>query len=57
MALTKVLSNEGAPHNVLCNAVLVGLIQTDQWVRGIAKENKGRTIEEYLCRDGAADSA
>ena len=48
MALTKVLSNEGAAHNVLVNAVLVGLIQTDQWVRGHAKEDKGRTLEEYL---------
>src|SRR5882757_1499050 len=48
MALTKVLSNEGAAHNVLVNAVLVGLIQTDQWVRGHAKENKGRTLDEYL---------
>jgi 3-oxoacyl-[acyl-carrier protein] reductase len=48
MALTKVLSNEGAAHNVLVTAVLAGLIQTDQWVRGHAKENKGRTIEEYL---------
>jgi 3-oxoacyl-[acyl-carrier protein] reductase len=48
MALTKVLANEGAVHNVLVNAVLVGLIQTDQWVRGHAKENKGRTLEEYL---------
>jgi len=48
MALTKVLSNEGAAHDVLVNAVLVGLIQTDQWVRGHAKENKGRTLDEYL---------
>ncbi len=48
MALTKVLANEGAAHNVLANAVLVGLIQTDQWVRGHAKENKGRTLDEYL---------
>ena len=48
MALTKVLANEGAAHNVLVNAVLVGLIQTDQWVRGHANENKGRTFEEYL---------
>jgi 3-oxoacyl-[acyl-carrier protein] reductase len=48
MALTKVLSNEGAAHNVLVNAVLVGLIQTDQWVRGHAKENKGRSLDEYL---------
>jgi 3-oxoacyl-[acyl-carrier protein] reductase len=48
MALTKVLANEGAGYNVLVNAVLVGLIQTDQWIRGHAKENKGRTLEDYL---------
>jgi 3-oxoacyl-[acyl-carrier protein] reductase len=52
MALTKVLSNEGAEHNVLVNAVLVGLIQTDQWIRGHAKENKGRTYEEYIAEMG-----
>ena len=33
MALTKVLANEGAPHNVLVNALLVGFIDSDQWVR------------------------
>ena len=32
--------------------MLVGLIQTDQWVRGHAKENKGRTIDEYLAEMG-----
>lgn len=48
MALTKLLSNEGAAHNVLVNAVLVGLIQTDQWVRGHAAENKGRSFDDYL---------
>ncbi|MBM3530556.1 MAG: SDR family oxidoreductase [Alphaproteobacteria bacterium] len=48
MALTKVLANEGAPHNVLVNAVLVGLIQTDQWVRGHAAEGKGRSYDEYI---------
>ena len=52
MALTKVLSNEGAEHNVLVNAVLVGLIQTDQWVRGHAQENKGRTYDEYIAEMG-----
>ena len=30
MALTKVLANEGAPHNVLVNALLVGLIESEQ---------------------------
>jgi NAD(P)-dependent dehydrogenase (short-subunit alcohol dehydrogenase family) len=48
LALTKVLSNEGAAHNVLVNAVLVGLIQTDQWVRGHAEDGKGRTYDEYI---------
>ena len=52
MALTKVLSNEGAEHNVLVNAVLVGLIQTDQWVRGHAAENKGRTYDQYIAEMG-----
>ena len=33
MALTKALSNEGAAHNILVNAMLVGLIVSDQWVR------------------------
>jgi NAD(P)-dependent dehydrogenase (short-subunit alcohol dehydrogenase family) len=33
MALTKVLANECAPFNVLVNALLVGLIVSDQWVR------------------------
>ena len=30
MALTKVLANEGAPYNVLVNALLVGLIESEQ---------------------------
>jgi NAD(P)-dependent dehydrogenase (short-subunit alcohol dehydrogenase family) len=38
---------------VLVNAVLVGLIQTDQWVRGHAQENKGRTLDEYLAEMAA----
>ncbi|HEX2215877.1 MAG TPA: SDR family oxidoreductase [Xanthobacteraceae bacterium] len=33
MALTKVLAGEGAPHNVLVNALLVGRIESDQWVQ------------------------
>jgi len=33
MALTKAISHEGAPHNVLVNAMLVGLIESDQWRR------------------------
>lgn len=47
MALTKVLAGEGAAHNVLVNALLVGRIESDQWVQRHAKENKGRSIEDY----------
>lgn len=33
MALTKIIAGEGAPHNVLVNALLVGKIVTDQIAR------------------------
>jgi NAD(P)-dependent dehydrogenase (short-subunit alcohol dehydrogenase family) len=33
LALTKVLAHEGGPHSVLVNALLVGLIKSDQVVR------------------------
>ena len=45
MALTKVLANEGAAHNVLVNAMLVGRIRSDQWVQRAAAD--GQPIEEY----------
>lgn len=47
MALTKVLANEGAPHNVLVNAMLVGLIRSDQWERRYAAEKAAGSNEEY----------
>jgi 3-oxoacyl-[acyl-carrier protein] reductase len=37
LALTKVLAGEGAPHNVLVNALLVGFIEADQHVQAAAK--------------------
>ncbi len=40
MALTKVLAGEGAAHNVLVNAVLVGRIESDQWVQRAKQANK-----------------
>ena len=33
MALTKVMASEGGEHNILVNALLVGLIMSDQWVK------------------------
>ncbi|MBN8919448.1 MAG: SDR family oxidoreductase [Rhizobiales bacterium] len=50
MAVTKILSGEGAPHNVLVNALLVGRIESDQWVRAAARE--GISTEEYLAKTG-----
>jgi 3-oxoacyl-[acyl-carrier protein] reductase len=52
MALTKVLAGEGAPHNVLVNAMLVGLIESDQWVQRHKKDPAGKTLEEYLAQMG-----
>ncbi len=47
LALTKVLAGEGAPHNVLVNSLHVGRIESDQWVRRHAAEDKGRSMQDY----------
>jgi NAD(P)-dependent dehydrogenase (short-subunit alcohol dehydrogenase family) len=47
MALTKILSLEGAPHGILVNAMLVGIIESDQWVRRHASDPRGLTWEEW----------
>jgi len=39
MALTKILAGEGAPFNVLVNALLVGFIESDQHVQAAARAN------------------
>jgi NAD(P)-dependent dehydrogenase (short-subunit alcohol dehydrogenase family) len=46
MAFTKVLSGEGAPHNVLVNALLVGLIEADQHVQ--AAKRKGIPLADHI---------
>ncbi len=38
MALTKAMANEGGAHNILVNAMLVGLIVSDQWVKRHAQK-------------------
>jgi NAD(P)-dependent dehydrogenase (short-subunit alcohol dehydrogenase family) len=48
MALTKVLAGEGAPHNILVNALLVGLIVSDQWVRRHAATAPDTPFEDFL---------
>jgi 3-oxoacyl-[acyl-carrier protein] reductase len=45
LAMTKALSHELAPHNVLVNAMLVGLIRADQHVQSAKRANM--TLEAY----------
>ncbi len=47
LALSKVLSNEGAPHNILVNALMTGLIDSDQHVRKHAADNRGLSYDEF----------
>jgi 3-oxoacyl-[acyl-carrier protein] reductase len=46
MALTKVLAGEGAPFNILVNALLVGFIESDQAVRTAVQA--GIPLQDYL---------
>jgi len=50
MALTKVLAGEGAPHGILVNALLVGFIESDQWVQRAAKLNV--PVADFLANMG-----
>ena len=50
MALTKVLAGEGAPHGILVNALLVGLIEADQHVQRAART--GVDIKDYMDERG-----
>ncbi len=53
MALTKILAGEGAPHNVLVNALLVGQIMSDQWVRRHQTQGANVPFEEFIGKLGA----
>ncbi len=48
MALTKVMAGEGAPHNVLVNALLVGLIVSDQWVRRHQEQGANVPFDAFI---------
>lgn len=47
LALTKVLANEGAPHNVLVNGLHVGLIKSEQHEVRNAKAGRNNMEEVY----------
>jgi NAD(P)-dependent dehydrogenase (short-subunit alcohol dehydrogenase family) len=48
MALMKALSKELAPDGVRANAVLIGLIESGQWVR--AAESAGQSLDQFYAR-------
>ncbi|MCZ6642393.1 MAG: SDR family oxidoreductase [Gammaproteobacteria bacterium] len=52
MALTKVLSGEGAPHNILVNAMLIGFIKSDQIRRMHESHGNEQSLEEYVAAAG-----
>jgi NAD(P)-dependent dehydrogenase (short-subunit alcohol dehydrogenase family) len=53
MALTKVLAGEGAPDNVLVNAMLIGFIKSDQVRRMHAASDGSQSLDEFMVAAGA----
>ena len=54
MALMKVLAGEGAPHGILVNGMLVGLIDSDQHKRRHAREGSNESYNEFTAKMGTA---
>ncbi|MBV8779375.1 MAG: SDR family oxidoreductase [Alphaproteobacteria bacterium] len=52
MALTKAMSQEGAPHNVLVNSLHVGVIVSDQIKRRFDRERPNVSFEQYVAEAG-----
>jgi 3-oxoacyl-[acyl-carrier protein] reductase len=52
MALTKAMSMEGAPHNVLVNSLHVGVIVSDQIVRRHQREGANVSLEDFIAQAG-----
>ena len=52
MALTKVLAGEGAPHNVLVNALMIGSIKSDQVRRAYDRSDKSVSFDEFMANSG-----
>lgn len=52
MALTKVLAGEGAPHNVLVNALLIGSIKSDQVRRAHERSGGNANFDDFVAAAG-----
>lgn len=53
IAMTKVMANELAPRNILVNALCVGRIRSEQWVRNHQRDAPELSFQQYLERIGA----
>ena len=53
MALTKVLSAEGARHNILVNAMLIGFIESDQIKRRYEASGSNDSLETFIKEAGS----
>ncbi len=53
MALTKVLSAEGAADGILVNAMLIGFIKSDQIRRLHESQGSNQSLEEFIAAAGA----
>jgi len=53
MALMKILSQEGAPHGILVNGMLVGLIDSDQHARRHKTAGTNVSYQEFTAKMGA----
>jgi NAD(P)-dependent dehydrogenase (short-subunit alcohol dehydrogenase family) len=54
MALMKVLAGEGAPHGILVNGMLVGLIDSDQHRRRHSQQGTNAPYEDFAAKLGAS---
>ncbi len=52
MALTKVLAGEGAPFNILVNALNIGRIKSDQVQRAYDRSDSNLSFEEFVANAG-----
>jgi len=53
MALSKVMASEGAPHNILVNAMLIGFIKSDQIRRMFEASDGSQSFEEFVAASGS----
>jgi NAD(P)-dependent dehydrogenase (short-subunit alcohol dehydrogenase family) len=53
ITMTKVMANELAPHNILVNALCVGKIRSEQWVRNHQRDAPQLSFQQYVEKLGA----